>query len=388
MQIPVTTPTPTKSEFPQIFCSRKQLVDLATFSDDRARALSFYFGLSSFSDTSHREESVDLEQLVDHARSVVAADEDASSLQKDLDMILSMESDIRKAPRIFRVAFACGSKEVRQIISLPYPSNIRLLKVGRIFEIVPLVRALEACTPYGVVVVEAGKARGFVGQGDNIYEVMHRFAPVDLGIHAEDSRVGWSHHIDANVEQRRKAYLRSLAAELQQFTMDKAFQRLVICCREDLWSELAPEIARIGLAASHIHLKGYDATPYEVLQMAKPELLAMKQQTYTEFWKEVDEAPTRSAVGIERVLQHLDEGSVRRLFLGTVPDGESRECARCGRWQPTALRECFACKSTDIRSIPFGEMLVRKAFLCDAEILAPQSGQEMEDHTVGALLRY
>ena len=390
MQIPVTTPAPTPTEdaFPQILCSRKSLVDLAIFSDDKARALSFYFDLSTFSDTSHREESVDLEQLVDHVRSSVPAEDGAGALQKDLDMILSMESDIRKAPRVFRAAFACGSQGVRQILSLPYASNIRMLKVGRNFEVVPLVRALEACTPYGVVLAEAGKARAFVGQGDDIHEVMHRFAPVDIGVHADDSRVGWSHHIDANVEERRKAFLRSLAAEVQQFAIDKAFQHLVIGCREDLWSQLEPEFARIGLVAGHAHLKSYDATPYEVLQMAKPAFLAMQQQAYAEFWKEVNEAPTRSAVGIERVLQSLEEGRVRKLFLGTVPEGETRECALCGKWQPTALSACYACKSTDLRTIPFGELMVRKALLSDAEILAPESGQQIEDHTVGALLRY
>jgi hypothetical protein len=59
----------------------------------------------------------------------------------------------------------------------------------------------------------------------------------------------------------------------------------------------------------------------------------------------VDEMPARAAVGIESVLQSLDEGRVKVLFLGTIQNGETVECGRCGKWHSKGKLMRALCKS-------------------------------------------
>jgi hypothetical protein len=94
-------------------------------------------------------------------------------------------------------------------------------------------------------------------------------------VHADGSRGGWSHHIDGNVNERAKAYTKKLAFDLHQFVQDAHCQYLVVGCREDVWGELEPQLARAGLAAmiaGHFHLSSFDLAPHGVLQAAKPVL--------------------------------------------------------------------------------------------------------------------
>lgn len=123
------------------------------------------------------------------------------------------------------------------------------LEIAKHFQLVPLLRALESCTPHCAAIGEHDKARAFIVRGLEIHEMEDRLPSVDLSVHAEDSRGGWSHHIEGNVNERAKAYMKKLAFDLHQFVQDALCQYLVVGCREDVWGELEPQLARAGLAA-------------------------------------------------------------------------------------------------------------------------------------------
>lgn len=369
----------------------RSLVTLAQYSDEQTRLISFYFSLSSFSDKSHREELLSIKHLIASAQQKLPMGRDTSGVSEDLEQISNMRESIRAVPSVFRVVFACSDKQIWQEFRLPLCRSISSLEISRNFRIVPLLRALQECDPYVVALIENGKTRAFTVSGEEIHEVKNQFPEADLTLHVDDSRVGWSHHIDANVEDRAQAYLRSTSSLLREWRTEKHYKHLVIGCREDLWGALEPQLVKLGMAskiAGSFHLPGFEATPNQVLDAAKPIFVKRLEKLYEDFWNDLRESPARSVVGIHDVLENLESGHVKKLFLGEIPDQSVFECVNCAKWQLDDGKKCKACGSSELAATPAAELIARKAVLAGIEILAPGAGTSLAPHLVGAQLRY
>jgi rubrerythrin len=370
--------------------SLKLLRTLADVYDEKAHAISFYFSRASFSETSHKEEVLGVKHLVDRVTAKCDSKADTAELFRDLAMILEMERQIPETPERFKSVFACSRKHIWQEYDLPICENVSRLELSTHFQLVPLLRALESCTPYGVVIVENGKAKGFIIHGAEIHELDVRLPSADLSVHADDSRVGWSHHIDSNVSERRKRYMKELAVDLHRLLQAADCPHLVIGVREDVWSELEPQLDKAGLAAmvaGRFHLASFDLTPAEVLQAARPVFHQWQSEQYGNFWQKLREQPAHSAVGVEPVLRSLETGRVQKLFLGNVPNTKLYACIVCSKWSTEVGDKCPACGKADVYEIPADELVVRKALLTDVEILAPDSATAGSFGTA-AILRY
>ena len=366
-------------------------VALANVYDEKAHAISFYFSRASFSEASHQEEVLNIKHLVDRVKTKWSSEDDIADLSSDLAMILEMERQIRATPARFRAVFACSRKHIWQEYDLPTCETVSRLEVSTHFQLVPLLRALESCTLCSVVIVENGKAKGFIINGAEIHELDGRLPGADLSVHADDSRVGWSHHIDNNVSERKKAYMKELAVDLHRLFQGTNCQHLVIGCREDVWSELEPQLDKAGLGptvAGRFHLASFDLTPAEILQAARPVFHKWQSEHYAEFWQKVREQPALSAVGVEPVLRSLASGRVQKLFLGNVPDTEVYACVGCNTWSSKASDKCPACGNAEVYAIPAEELLLREALRTHAEVLVPDGAIAASLDPVGALLRY
>ena len=232
MQVASTHSTP--DAMPITSCPTDFLVDLARFYDESERALSFYFDSSNPTDISHRQELIHLENLIDAVRSHAPANGEL----RDLKIIRSMTNEILLKPRIFRVAFLSESHDIRNLIELPLACDIGLLEEGRRFRLAPLLRALESCTPYGVVLVENGKARVFSARGDDIHEWVNLIPVADVAVHAESHRGSWPSHVGANAEDRARKFLHNVVAKVHQLALTEDLEYIVIGCREDLRGKL------------------------------------------------------------------------------------------------------------------------------------------------------
>ena len=248
-------------------------VTLANVYDQNAEAVSFYYSRASFSETSHEEEVLNAKHLINKVKPKSNSDKDTAGLSRDLGMIRKVEGELRATPARFKAIFACRRKHIWLEYDLPICEDMSCIEAGAYFQLVPLLRALESCTPYCVVIVENGKAKGFLVHGAEIHELDTRLPRADLSVHAEDSRVGWSHHIDSNVNERKKAYMRDLAVHLQGLFQGMHCEHLVVGCREEVWSEFEPELEKAGPAATiagRFHLASFDLTAAAILQAARP----------------------------------------------------------------------------------------------------------------------
>lgn len=369
--------------------SSETLARLANVCDKESRAVTLYFNRSAFPDKAHREEALTFEHLVKTARDKSQSGDVNPGLSKDLARILGMEPEFRGSPSRFKAIFACSDRQIWQEIDLPAWGNFSRLEISERFQIVPLLRAMEACIPYCIAIIERGKARIFIVHGTEVHE-MQQLPSEDLTVDAEDSRVGWSHHIDGNVRERTKAYFKSLAHDLHEILQDLSCRHFVVGCRDDVWSELEPQLVKAGMKdaiSGRFHLSSFDMTPHEIIQAAKPVVTGKQRQQYTRFWEAVRERTAISATGVDPVLRRLESGCVQTLFLGDIPGRDVAECANCRKWLNTG-NLCPACGSSHITTLPAEELLVRKALTTGANIIAPDFATAALFPEVGAILRY
>jgi hypothetical protein len=85
----------------------------------------------------------------------------APGLAEDLEAVLMQAEDVRLSPRHWRILCACHRRGLSRKLELPAPKPIRQLHVGGRFLLAPMFRALNLCTPYGVLIFELGRARIF-----------------------------------------------------------------------------------------------------------------------------------------------------------------------------------------------------------------------------------
>lgn len=371
------------------FVSKENLSELAQFCDERARAVSFYFNLASLPDNAHREEEIAIKRLVQEARDRFAPDPVPASLIKDMEEVITVAEEIRLNPVRFRAVFACREKQLWREFDLPAPASISHFDVGMRFHLFPLMAAWQSCTPFCVVLLESGKVRAFVVHGTEVQEFPGRLKNADLALHAEDSRVGWSRHIDANVGAHEKAYFKHLAHSLLEFMAEHHTPHLVIGCREDLWGEVGPEfVFKEGTSIGHFHLPNFAIGSAEVLRLAVPIFQENERQRRIGLLREINESPSRAALGLSDVLRALNEGRVQKLAFCKLGDRTISECQDCNRMWTEAGHNCIFCGSAAVRYIAAEEGLIRQALLSDAELLLVEAGTIPGFSGAAALLRY
>jgi peptide subunit release factor 1 (eRF1) len=87
-------------------------------------------------------------------------------------------------------------------------------------------------------------------------------------------------------------------------------------------------------------------------------------------------------------MHELELGRVKALFLGTIPDVSTQECADCLRSSLEESTTCVQCRSADVYRVPAEEIILRKALATDVEILAPEEALAKEFGGIAATLRY
>ncbi|WP_348266092.1 hypothetical protein P8936_09175 [Edaphobacter paludis] len=383
-----TAPVPPVLPFLDLLSS-ETLAKLANVYDKQSHAVTLYFNRSTFSDKAHSEEALTFEHLVKSARDKSQSGDANPGLSKDLTRIFGMEPEFRSSPNRFKAIFACSDRQIWQEINLPPCGDFSRLEISQRFQIVPLLRAMEACTPYCVAIIEHGKARIFIVHGTEIHQ-MHQLPSEELTMDAEVSRVGWCHHTDGSLGERTKAYFKSLARDLRELLQDLTCQYLVVGCRDDLWSELKPQLVKAGMEdmiSGRFNLSSFDMTPDEIVQAARPAITGKQRQQYNQFWESVREESDLSAISVNPVLRRLESGRVQTLFLGDLSGRIVTECANCHKWL-NAGNLCPACGSSYINSLPAEELLVRKALSTGANTIAPDFAMAALFGEVGAILRY
>jgi peptide subunit release factor 1 (eRF1) len=309
-------------------------------------------------------------------------------LLSDLDAIRGVADEIRAGPSHFRAVFACARQRVWKDFVLPISTVHNLLHVGRRFYLAPLVRQLQRIAAYCVVLMETGRARAFLCRGAQIHALSGRLHSRDLSLHADDSRVGWSSHIEGGLEEHERGYFTALSHQIREMLMEHQLDRLIIGCRDDLWGEIGEQV--VGELHRNVigrfHLPSFEMSSTEVANCAAPILMDHQKKHVRAILQEINENPSRGTSGVQDSMNELLNGRVRTLILNDTTGEDTFECTVCRVGTCSSTGKCLLCGG-DLDRLPAEEGLIRAALLTGAEILV-SDGKDHPAFGAAVLLRY
>jgi Bacterial archaeo-eukaryotic release factor family 10 len=143
--------------------------------------------------------------------------------------------------------------------------------VGR-FLLAPMFWALNFCRPYGVLIVERGRARIFVVRGFQIQEFNGRLPKKNITLHVRASRSESEKHREHHLEDHVRAYCKELAEKVRAFLAKEKLYEMVFGCREDLWGEAKPAFADFekGVLIGRFVPSGYEMPTADVREATCP----------------------------------------------------------------------------------------------------------------------
>ncbi len=370
--------------------TRRDLLDLANFRDTSGHAVSFFFSLQSIPDKSHHTEVTLVRDLVREEKHRVDIKQ-APGLVEDLEAVLMQAEEVRLSPRHWRILYACHRQGLSRNLELPAPKPIRQLHVGGRFLLAPMFRALNLCTPYGVLIFELGRARIFAVRGLQIQEFSGRLPKENITLHVRgSSRTSSEKHLEHHMQGHVRGYGKELAEKVRVFLAEEKLHGMVFGCREDLWGETKTEFADLekSIWIGRFVPSDYEMPAAEVRDATYPIFEENRRKSGMALLERISDEPAHGAVGVNAVMESLIEGRVQKLMLGGAVEGTVSECDTCGHVQPRAQGPCIFCGNTSLHSLQADEGLIRQALLTDAEILT-FDGDEVPGFTGAAgLLRY
>jgi peptide subunit release factor 1 (eRF1) len=247
----------------------------------------------------------------------------------------------------------------------------------------------QSLAPYCVAILESGKVRAFMVRGSEIHEVTGTLPIEKLSSPADDPRVGWSRHVLNRRTEHEKGYFKSLSHHLLQLVSKKHATGLIVGCHEDLWGEVEAQFADLEeVLMGRFHLAYFDAEPSLILHMAMPVFAQGQRARVTSVLREINETPSRRAIGVKDVLEALIAGRVQKLVLDGLQGQAISECKACGQMTAIAGHNCVSCGNAEGFYLTAEEGLIRQALLTDAEIRFVETDTVPGFNGVTALLRY
>lgn len=283
---------------------------------------------------------------------------------------VSFRQAIQNHPAAFHYFLSVGTETLSG--TLPVSLDISQIQTGYRLDLFPLLSALELCKPFLVLLLESDKARLFVGQGDALKELRDVLPNSDLKVHADDSRVGWSHHIQGNMDHRSDAYWRELERQTTGWLNRLHIEDLVIGCRKELWGYASREFASLDkkYTVAFSPLQSFEASEHDVMSTIKQTVKQIRVARSTAL--ETEQSDRRSVTDLASVLEALESGEASALIMTHDLRDGFMECDGCGRAQPANGENCVYCGGTGLHKALPEALLATRALLTDARVWALQ----------------
>jgi peptide chain release factor subunit 1 len=307
------------------------------------RVLSVYMGFDPSQMPNLRERRIELDSLLAEAERRYGGDEEIThsermALREDIRMVRELLADQHElAPEAARgLAIFCSAPAgIHEIIKLPESVDPVVVLDERPF-IEPLLE-LAAPERWCVLLVSHRASRIFTGTRAHLVEV----AGLLDDVHRRHSQGGWSQaRYQRGIEMETAQHIRGTCAILLERLQRRAFGDLLVGGPAELHhrieGELQPELRRRLAGCFEIDVER--AAPTEVLARATPLIEAQERRREHEALSRLEEglAPVgHGAVGLDEVLELLNEGRVQTLLVARGFAAPGFRCPLCGRLSTT-----------------------------------------------------
>ena len=202
-------------------------------------------------------------------------------------------------------------------------------------------------------------------------------------------------HAERKQMNEAMQHFKIVADHIEQYFERGDCDRLLIGCRDDVWSEIEPHLqskARQHLVG-HFRIDPKVATPEQVKQMAQAQLAEYERQS------EAGSDPRcRSAKRIATGAARLDcgaccarwrQGEVQTLLLGSNFHAPGVKCYNCGHMDMHMTPHCAVCGKENTELEDIGDAIVGHAIRTGVEIVYIPDDEEFDRiGRIAALLRF
>ncbi len=374
--------------------TRDDIRELANFQSPEGCAITFYYQPSTPPNKSHKEEAILVKDMIRNALREAEKRGKNGSTRSDLERISSMVDPLHGSGAKAKAIFACGQTGFWREFDVPGQTLKPKIAISHRFHLKPLAAVLDSEQRACVVLADRTKARIFelknedlVEKQDFINELTRRgksdgYAGYDAG------------HAERKQTNEAMQHFKAVADSIEKFFERGGCDRLLIGCRDDVWSEIEPQLqsqARLHLVG-HFRINPKVATSDQIKQMAREQLAAYDTERKQTLIRDVvGEAHRngRGAVGLRRVLRSLEQGEVQTLMLGATFHAPGVKCYYCGHMDMHVSPTCAICGKDNTELEDIGDAIVGHAIRTGVEMVYVPDDEEFDRiGRIAALLRF
>jgi peptide chain release factor subunit 1 len=372
---------------------RDELRRLAQVRLDRPLVLSLYLDLDPAQFATPPARATAVRSLLDEAeRRLRELDGLSHQDRADLEASLKRAANVleRDLPTEGAQGVAVFSSEAAglfETLRLPRPVRNRVA-IGHSPLVGPLAR-LERRERWCVALVSRRDARIFRGSPDGLREV-EQIHDVVFGQHDQG---GWSQaRYQRGIEKEKDDHLKNTAEALMKHFKRRPFQRLILGGPREVVADFESKLHGYlsERLAGRIDVDVDNSTPEQVLQKAQPLFEELEEEREAAALERLGEGG-RAAVGLEDVLQALNERRVECLLLDERFAAPGAICPECGWLGAGGERTCPVDGRELAQLEDLTEAAIELTLQQSAEILAVRRRrEELEERAggVAALLRF
>ncbi len=374
--------------------TRDDIRELANFHSPEGCAVTFYYQPAAPLNKAHREEAIQLKDLVRNALREAEKKGKNGGAKPDLERINAMAEALHWNGSKARAIFACAKEGFWREYEIPAALKKSNLLLNQRFHLKPLAAVLDGAERVCIVLADRTKARIFDMAGDDIAEKQDFFNHLTRRGKSD----GWGGYDAGHAERRQMneamQHFKAVAEAIEQYFERGTSDRLLIGCHDDEWPEIHPQLRSIAKQrlAGRFRVDPKTATPEQVKQMAREHLAVFNLERKQGLIREVaGEAHRngRGAVGLRRVLRSLEIGEVQTLLLGSNFQAPGVKCYNCGHMDMHVSKDCMVCGKPNTELEDIGDAIVGHCTRNGIEIVYIHDDDEFERMgRIAALLRF
>ena len=374
--------------------TRDDIRELANFRSPEGYAITFYYQPSTPLNKSHREEVIQVKDMIRVALREAEKHVKNGSTRTDLERIGNMIDPLHSNGGKGKAIFACGKEGFWREFDLPAQLLQSKVGVSQRFRLKPLAAILDGELRACVLLADRSKARTFELVNDDLSEKLD-FVNELTRRGKSDGFAGYdAGHAERKQMNEAMQHFKIVADYIERYFERGTCDRLLIGCRDDVWSEIEPHLqsrARQHLVG-HFRIDPKLATLEQVKQMTQEHLAeysaSMKQGLIRDVIGEAHRNG-RGAIGLRRVLRSLEQGEVLTLLLGSDFSAPGVKCHNCGHIDLHVTPTCGVCGKENTELEDIGDAIVGNAIRGGVELVYVPDDEEFDKiGRIAALLRF